>query len=111
MSTKKETNVLNLLTPREIVEELDKYVIGQEQAKRTLALAVYNHYKKLYNNLVSDTKEVEFDKSNAIILGATGSGKCVCSDTKIRLKNKTNNTVSTLTINDLIEKIQNNLPV
>ena len=46
----KANDGLNLMTPREIVEELDKYVIGQEHAKRTLALAVYNHYKKIYNN-------------------------------------------------------------
>ena len=49
--SKKKDDGLNLMTPRDIVAELDKYVIGQEQAKRTLALAVYNHYKKIYNNL------------------------------------------------------------
>lgn len=81
----KQINELNLMTPREIVAELDKYVIGQEQAKRTLALAVYNHYKKIYNNLFSGDKEVEFDKSNAIILGETGAGKTLLIRTIARL--------------------------
>ena len=81
----KKNDGLNLMTPREIVEELDKYVIGQEQAKRTLALAVYNHYKKIYNNLFTENKEVEFDKSNVILLGNTGSGKTLLVRTIARL--------------------------
>lgn len=109
--SKKKDDGLNLMTPRDIVAELDKYVIGQEQAKRALALAVYNHYKKIYNNLFTENKEVEFDKSNVILLGNTGSGKCVCGNTKVRIRNKKNGVVNVLTINELLSKIQKNTPL
>lgn len=63
-------------TPHEIVEYLDQYVIGQEEAKKTLSVAVYNHYKRLnqYDNK-KDEDNVEIFKSNALMLGPTGSGK------------------------------------
>lgn len=59
-------------TPREIVEFLDEYVVGQEKAKRTLAVAVYNHYKRLE---IGNSTDVEISKSNILLIGPTGSGK------------------------------------
>ena len=64
---------VNIPTPSEIKEFLDNYVIGQESAKRTLSVAVYNHYKKILNN--AENNDIEMDKSNVILLGETGSGK------------------------------------
>lgn len=66
--------ILNNLKPREIVEKLDQYIIGQEHAKRVLAVAVHNHYKRLLNSK-SET-DTDIDKSNVILIGPTGSGKC-----------------------------------
>lgn len=63
---------LILHTPRQIKEHLDKYVIGQDEAKEVLAVAVYNHYKRIQQNRKS---EVEIQKSNILMIGSTGSGK------------------------------------
>lgn len=76
--TKKPRLKVNLLRPDEIVEYLDRYVVGQEDAKRVLSVAVYNHYKKIENNFNRDENDedaVEIDKSNVILLGETGCGK------------------------------------
>ncbi len=70
-------------TPREIVELLDQYVIGQEQAKRVLAVAVYTHYKRLMHD--SETSDVEIDKSNILLIGPTGSGKTLLAQTLARV--------------------------
>ena len=67
-----ELSVDELLKPKEIKTLLDEYVIGQDEAKRTLAVAVYNHYKRLKQNKKSD---VEIQKSNILMIGSTGSGK------------------------------------
>ncbi len=69
--------------PQEIKAVLDEYVIGQEAAKKTLAVAVYNHYKRLNNNAASD--EVELSKSNILLIGPTGSGKTLLAETLARL--------------------------
>ena len=61
------------LKPKDIKEYLDDYVIGQEEAKKVIAVAVYNHYKRLSQNLKND--EVEIEKSNIIMAGRTGTGK------------------------------------
>ena len=63
---------VQLATPRQIKAHLDQYVIGQEEAKKTLAVAVYNHYKRISQNKKS---EVEINKSNILMIGSTGSGK------------------------------------
>ena len=66
------TNDVKLVTPSQIKAYLDKYVVGQEEAKRTLSVAVYNHYKRLNQSKKSD---VEIQKSNILMIGSTGSGK------------------------------------
>ena len=73
---KKEEFVLP--TPQEIKDSLDQYVIGQDDAKRTLAVAVYNHYKRIFKNTDSD---VELNKSNVLLLGPTGVGKTLLAQT------------------------------
>lgn len=78
-------NGFNLITPSEIKSFLDQYVIGQEDAKKTLSVAVYNHYKKIINNSLNNN--VEIDKSNIILLGNTGSGKTLLVKTIARLLN------------------------
>ena len=75
-----------LLKPQEIRDTLDQYVIGQEEAKKILAVAVYNHYKRLQYQ--SDTKDdVELAKSNILLVGPTGSGKTLLAETLARLLN------------------------
>ncbi|MDP1773246.1 MAG: ATP-dependent Clp protease ATP-binding subunit ClpX [Methylobacter sp.] len=69
--------------PKEIKEELDNYVIGQENAKKILAVAVYNHYKRLRNKSKKDA--IELAKSNILLIGPTGSGKTLLAETLARL--------------------------
>jgi ATP-dependent Clp protease ATP-binding subunit ClpX len=71
-----------LPTPREIKEELDKYVIGQEEAKRAIAVAVYNHYKRI--GVESPKSDVELAKSNILLIGPTGTGKTLMALTLAR---------------------------
>ncbi len=75
----------DLPTPREIREILDQYVIGQNQAKKILSVAVYNHYKRLKH--LSKNDEVELAKSNILLIGPTGSGKTLLAQTLARLLN------------------------
>ncbi|MGH8053309.1 MAG: ATP-dependent Clp protease ATP-binding subunit ClpX [Stenotrophomonas sp.] len=75
----------SLPKPREILEALDQYVIGQTRAKRTLAVAVYNHYKRIESRQKSD--DVELSKSNILLVGPTGSGKTLLAETLARLLN------------------------
>jgi ATP-dependent Clp protease ATP-binding subunit ClpX len=75
----------DLPTPHEISSILDQYVIGQSQAKKALAVAVYNHYKRLRSNSASG--DVELAKSNILLIGPTGSGKTLLAQTLARLLN------------------------
>ena len=77
---------LALKSPRQIKEFLDDYVIGQDQAKKILSVAVYNHYKRILNESKSKN-EVEIDKSNVILVGETGSGKTLLAKTIAKLLN------------------------
>ncbi|MCK9508059.1 MAG: ATP-dependent Clp protease ATP-binding subunit ClpX [Pigmentiphaga sp.] len=76
----------SLPTPSKIKEILDQYVIGQERAKRILAVAVYNHYKRI-QHASSKTDDVELSKSNILLIGPTGSGKTLLAQTLARLLN------------------------
>ena len=76
----------SLPTPQEICDILDQYVIGQSQAKRNLAVAVYNHYKRL-RHISGRDDEVELSKSNILLIGPTGSGKTLLAQTLARLLN------------------------
>ena len=75
---------INLLKPEEIHAVLDDYVIGQDEAKKALAVAVYNHYKRI---LASRSSDVELQKSNILMLGPTGSGKTLLAQTLARMLN------------------------
>lgn len=78
---------LSVKKPIEIKEFLDEYVIGQDDAKRVLAVAVYNHYKRLTHRQVDSTSEVEIDKSNIIMVGETGTGKTLLAKSIARMLN------------------------
>jgi len=81
-----DEEVLEVLpSPLEIFKQLDDYVIGQEKAKKTLSVAVYNHYKRLRSNANKD--EIELQKSNVLLLGPTGSGKTLLAQTLARVLN------------------------
>jgi len=75
----------NLPRPREIYTVLNDYVVGQEEAKRTLSVAVYNHYKRV--RMATDETEVELQKSNILLLGPTGCGKTLLAQTLARILN------------------------
>ena len=70
----------SLQSPKEIKSKLDEYVIGQDEAKKILSVAVYNHYKRMYL-----TSETEIQKSNILLIGPTGSGKTYLAQTLARI--------------------------
>jgi len=78
---------LTVKKPVEIKKFLDEYVIGQDEAKRVLAVAVYNHYKRLQQKPVESAGDVEIEKSNIIMVGETGTGKTLLAKTIARLLN------------------------
>lgn len=79
---------INLVKPKEIKAYLDEYVIGQEEAKKILSIAVYNHYKRiLFEHDKSEDEEIEIKKSNVLMVGPTGSGKTYIAQTLAKLLN------------------------
>jgi ATP-dependent Clp protease ATP-binding subunit ClpX len=82
-ATGEDFKIERVPTPREIVDVLDQYVIGQEKAKRVLAVAVYNHYQRV--NSGGAIEDVELDKSNVLLIGPTGSGKTLLAQTLARM--------------------------
>ena len=82
---KATANFVNILKPIEIKTKLDEYVIGQDDAKKVLSVAVYNHYKRLNQPEVKD--EVEIEKSNVILVGRTGTGKTLLAKTIAKMLN------------------------
>jgi ATP-dependent Clp protease ATP-binding subunit ClpX len=79
-------DIENLPKPREIYDVLNEYVVGQDQSKRTLSVAVYNHYKRV-QMMSSDENDIELQKSNILLLGPTGCGKTLLAQTLARILN------------------------
>jgi len=78
-----EFKVERILSPKEILEHLNQYVVGQDRAKRVLSVAVYNHYKRINSGGIVDDGELE--KSNIILVGPTGCGKTLLAQTLARI--------------------------
>ncbi|WP_066050179.1 ATP-dependent protease ATP-binding subunit ClpX [Robertmurraya korlensis] len=85
LGTEEEVEFKDVPKPKEIRDILDEYVIGQDQAKKNLSVAVYNHYKRINSN--SKIDEVELSKSNIAMIGPTGSGKTLLAQTLARILN------------------------
>lgn len=85
-SEKCENNISQKLTPIEIHNKLSEYIVGQEYAKKVLSVAVYNHYKRVNNNLL-DMHDVDIEKSNILLIGPTGCGKTLFAKTLAKILN------------------------
>ncbi|MBR4853349.1 MAG: ATP-dependent Clp protease ATP-binding subunit ClpX [Alistipes sp.] len=86
-SKKGDFEMAELLKPHQIKEFLDQYVIGQDDAKRYMSVAVYNHYKRLKSRSEKSVDEVEIDKSNIVLVGPTGTGKTLMARTIAKVLN------------------------
>ncbi|GEP24091.1 MAG: ATP-dependent Clp protease ATP-binding subunit ClpX [Lentilactobacillus diolivorans] len=84
---KTSQDLLKVLTPAQILDKLNAFVIGQDNAKRTLSVAVYNHYKRVNEMISEPNDELELQKSNICIIGPTGSGKTYLAQTLARILN------------------------
>ena len=82
-----EVNAQKKLSPVEIKQKLDEYVVGQDEAKKSLAVAVYNHYKRINNQEKAKEDDVEIQKSNILVLGPTGCGKTYLAQTLAKILN------------------------
>lgn len=81
-----ETSPLQLITPAQMKEHLDKFVIGQDEAKKTLTVAVYNHYKRLiHKEKANDKEDIILEKSNILMIGETGTGKTYLARTLAKI--------------------------
>lgn len=82
-----EAETFTVPTPQEILNQLDDYVIGQQDVKKTLAVAVYNHYKRVNAMVTGDNNDTELQKSNIAVIGPTGSGKTYLAQSLARILN------------------------
>lgn len=82
-----QRELTDVLTPKEIVKTLNQYVIGQDEAKKTLAVEVYNHYKRINAMLEDENEDTELQKSNICLIGPTGSGKTYLAQSLAKLLN------------------------
>lgn len=98
-----KTENIDIPKPRDMKKFLDQYVIGQDRAKEKICVAVYNHYKRLQSKDTAD--DVEIEKSNVIIVGPTGTGKCVAKDSIVTIRDRATGETFDISIDDFIKKL------